>query len=290
MIEKLSCDFTSTELMEYIGIVEALYTSSPAETDLPHVSNGRSRELTEEEKERLRNRPLNFATCMEVFTERYNAKAIPLKYTDYIKNEEIQKLVEYLELDAEKFWLLILFVYDYSVNLFYQGLTVEKSPIEKLQKFVDMANFLDNATLKLKANKVELEISDAETLQFMADAIVDYSRRVASIEKLRQLNNSSKKSEAALAINESPFIAYFANMFLRFFCTQPQIVGKRKKGAKRSTKETDLVCKLIYYTKLSTKKCWLVNENETLKSYLKQYTNYIYPDYESSVYPKLTYY
>ena len=59
---------------------------------------------------------------------------------------------------------------------------------------------------------------------------------------------------------------FFAKMFLDFFNTQSQVILKRKKGAKYSQKETDLICQLIAFTKLSTKSCWSQTENDTLKS------------------------
>ena len=51
----------------------------------------------------------------------------------------------------------------------------------------------------------------------------------------------------------------------------PQVEAKRKKGAKHSQKETDLICQLIYYTGLSLNKRWKDTENDYLKSFLRSY-------------------
>ena len=83
---------------------------------------------------------------------------------------------------------------------------------------------------------------------------------------------------------DSPFITFFAKMFLSFFDTQDQVVKKRRKGAKHSQREIDLVCQLIAFTKLSIKECWKQTENDTLKAFLKQYNGYE-PKTINSIYP-----
>lgn len=88
-------------------------------------------------------------------------------------------------------------------------------------------------------------------------------------------------------LKESPFIAFFAKILLRFLTTQPSIKDLRKKGAKYSKKEMELISNLIYLLKISTNESWLDVENETLKGYLNQYKNYKYPNNISSIYPFL---
>ncbi len=70
--------------------------------------------------------------CMGIFKERYNNDTITNRFTynDYIKNREIQELVNYLELDVYKFWLLTLFIFDYCTSRFYQGITMKLTPLE----------------------------------------------------------------------------------------------------------------------------------------------------------------
>ena len=104
---------------------------------------------------------------------------------------------------------------------------------------------------------------------------------------LRKLNERTEQENPNI-LTVSPFIAFFAQILLRFFNTQPQIRAKRKKGANHSFKETDLVCQLIHFTKLSINKRWLELENETLKAFLKQYRSYEYPNNVSSVYPEFS--
>lgn len=92
------------------------------------------------------------------------------------------------------------------------------------------------------------------------------------------------KAQTFKSTKDSPLIAFFAKMFLSFFDTQEQVVKKRRKGAKHSQKEVDLICQLIAFTKLSIKECWKQTENDTLKAFLKQYKNFE-PKTISSIYP-----
>lgn len=89
-------------------------------------------------------------------------------------------------------------------------------------------------------------------------------------------------------IKDSPFIAYFANILLSFFDTQEHIINMRKKGAKHSLKEMDLVSKLVHFSNLSKAESWEYSENETLKAFLKQYKDFNYPNNISSIYPEFT--
>ena len=287
MIDKLKCDVPSMELMEYIGVIESLYLSDPTLIDVPyHITD---REPTEDELEEIRNCPFGFSTCMSIFKDRYNNGAITncFTYKDYIKHQGIQELVKHLELDIDNFWLLILFVYDYCTSRFFSGITMKLTPLEELEKIVNMAASSDEMIINFKSGKNKLEIDNPDTIHFIADAIAKYAKEL-DLKAARKLNEKEKEDESII-INYSPFIAYFANMFLRFFSTQSYIRDKRKAGAKHSKKEMELVSLLVYFTKLSKNESWYCPEEKYLKAYLKQYKGYKYPNNISNVYPEFYY-
>ncbi len=95
-----------------------------------------------------------------------------------------------------------------------------------------------------------------------------------------------KMSDATKDTGLSMHIAYFARLLMTIFDQLPQVRAKRREGAKHSHKETDLVCKLIYFTGISREKNWLQPENDNLKAYLLQYTrdtgtfNSVYPPFD----------
>ena len=288
MIDKLKCDVPSMKLMGYIGVVESLYLADPTLIDVPyHITD---REPTEEELEEIRNSPFGFTMCMGIFKERYNNDIITNRFTynDYIKNREIQELVNYLELDVDKFWLLILFIFDYCTSRFYQGITMKLTPLEQLTHLLELISLSGNeTTFNIKSGKLKLEIDNVDTINFMAEAIAKHLNE-SDIQTLRNLNGKEQEDESVI-IKESPFIAYFANMFLRFFSAQPYIRAKRKAGANHSKKEMELVSLLVYFTKLSKNESWYCPEEKYLKAYLKQYKGYKYPNNISNVYPEFYY-
>ena len=291
MIEKLACDCESAELMNYIFLTEGLFLPEPTPYDVPFGSNGKihKHKLTEEEREELVNRPLLYSECMDIFKDRYNSNAFLKKFTyeEYIKNKDIQNLVKHLELDVDKFWLLILFIFDYCTSVFHIGKTIKLTAIQQLQNLVDIINYRgdDTMTLNFECGKHKFKVDYPDAIRFIKDAIIDYSKRV-DIQTLREINIKVEEDESK-SIEDTPFIAYFAEMFLLFFCIQPQIVAKRKAGAKHSLKEMELVSLLVYFTKLSKNETYLCPDDRYLKQVLKQEKakRHKLPNNISSIYP-----
>ena len=291
MIEKLACDCESAELMNYIFLTEGLFLPEPTPYDVPFGSNGKihKHKLTEEEREELVNRPLLYSECMDIFKDRYNSNAFLKKFTyeEYIKNKDIQNLVKHLELDVDKFWLLILFIFDYCTSVFHIGKTIKLTAIQQLQNLVDIFNYRgdDTMILNFECGKYKFKVDNPDAIRFIKDAIIDYSKRV-DIQTLREINIKVEEDESK-SIEDTPFIAYFAEMFLLFFCIQPQIVAKRKAGAKHSLKEMELVSLLVYFTKLSKNETYLCPDDRYLKQVLKQEKakRHKLPNNISSIYP-----
>lgn len=287
MTDKLEWNERAMELMEYIGLMEAILL--PDFDDYEYPFNVSFEEATKEEAEKANAScvPLTATLCMKIFKDRYDSNKITPKstYKEYITNSTIQKLIQDLELDADKFWLLVLFTYDYCESLFYGGITMKLSPVEQL---TELSRAISNAedtsmTLTFKAGKQKAIVNSPIAIKVIAEMIANHQKEVDG-DDYKNLHKRDKADESII-LKESPFIAFFAKILLHFFNTQPQIRAKRKKGANHSIKETDLVCQLIYFTKISQNKCWTVLENETLKAYLKQYRNYEYPNNISGIYP-----
>ena len=104
----------------------------------PHEENVSFEELLEMvSKDTLGFSPLSNVT--KTFYRRYYWKKLThyFTYDEYIKNQEIQKLLQELELDKEKFWYLILFAYDYSESLCINGIDVSPSAYEQLKTLIE---------------------------------------------------------------------------------------------------------------------------------------------------------
>lgn len=279
-------EWNDVELMDYISIIESIYL--PDLEEYEYNMNVERVTPTDEAIEEARNIPFGATDCMVIFRKRYNSGIFTerLSYDEYISDIDIQSLVHYLGLDTEKFWLLVLFAYDYCESMFYQGQTMKPNPLEQLQQLVSMIDKAadDTMTLDFKAGKLKAAVDDTHALRFIADAI-EKCVNEADRDTLKYLSRRVREKEDTM-LHESPYIAYFAKMLLAFFNTQPQIRNIRKKGAKQSRKEMELVSRLVYFTRLSKKESWNDIENETLKGYLKQYENYRYPNNISKVYPE----
>lgn len=287
-MDKLEWDNNALSLMEYIGIIESIYI--PDLDDYDYRINVTSCEASAEAIEEARNIPFGATGCMVIFKSRFNQGLLSKQnlYNQYLTEREIQELISYLELDADKFWLLILFVCDYCESMFYQGTTMKSTPLEQLEQLQSAINHTDDtAILTFKAGKQKVVLEDIRAIKAISEAINKYISE-ADIGMFKYL--SRRQEEETLSIlKESPFIAYFAKMLLTFFNTQQQIRAKRRAGANHSIKEMELVSRLVYFIRLSkNEKTWTDIENETLKAFLKQYKDYRYPHNISNIYPEFS--
>ena len=287
-MDKLEWDNNALSLMEYIGIIESIYI--PDLDDYDYRINVTSCEASAEAIEEVRNIPFGATDCMVIFKSRFNQGLLSKQnlYNQYLTEREIQELISYLELDADKFWLLILFVCDYCESMFYQGTTMKSTPLEQLEQLQSAINHTDDAAiLTFKAGKQKVVLEDIRAIKAISEAINKYISE-ADIDMFKYLSRRQEE-ETPTMLKESPFIAYFAKMLLTFFNTQQQIRAKRRAGANHSIKEMELVSRLVYFIRLSkNEKTWTDIENETLKAFLKQYKDYRYPHNISNIYPEFS--
>lgn len=287
-MDKLEWNDNALSLMEYIGIIESIYI--PDLDDYDYRINVTSCEASAEAIEEARNIPFGATDCMVIFKSRFNQGLLSKQnlYNQYLTEREIQELISYLELDADKFWLLILFVCDYCESMFYQGTTMKSTPLEQLEQLQSAINHIDDtAILTFKAGKQKVVLEDIRAIKAISEAINKYISE-ADIDMFKYLSRRQEEETPSM-LKESPFIAYFAKMLLTFFNTQQQIKAKRRAGANHSIKEMELVSRLVYFIRLSkNERTWTDIENETLKAFLKQYKDYRYPHNISNIYPEFS--
>lgn len=287
-MDKLEWNNNALSLMEYIGIIESIYI--PDLEDYDYRINVTRCEASAEAIEEAKNTPFGATDCMVIFKNRFNQRLLSKQnlYNPYLTEHEIQELISYLELDADKFWLLILFVCDYCESMFYQGITMQSTPLEQLEQLQSaISNVGDTASLTFKAGKQKVVLEDIRAIKAISEAINKYISE-ADIDMFKYLSRRQEEENSTI-LKDSPFIAYFAKILLTFFNTQQQIRAKRRTGANHSIKEMELVSRLVYFIKLSkNKETWTDIENETLKAFLKQYKDYKYPHNISNIYPEFS--
>lgn len=297
------------QLLEYVSLLEQIYIpdfdydyDDPREYGFTSVKESG---VSPEEWEAMLNQPfiVGVSDVLQTLAKRYNEGAITqyFNYDSYMKNELIQNFIKYLELDADKFWFLILFIYDYSWHYCMDGIDTEASAYEQLMQFVetivDCVESVDpeqgvtfNKPIKLQLSiegkKKDIIIDNPTAIHYIASACWETIQKDDTIERSSVMNHK-EKLDSSTPIHDSAYIYYFAMMFLNFFDMQPNIVAKRRKGANYSTKEKDLVCQLIAFTRISTKDCWKRTDNDTLKSFLRQYKNLDVTRTINSIYPSV---
>ena len=131
------------DLLEYISILEELYIPDfDHDTDSPYYygyERINKSEVSVEEWEEICNQPIyiNVSETLRTFGNRYNKGLIAehFSYANYMKHKLIQQFIRGLDLDADKFWMLLLFIYDYSYHYYMEGIDMGESPNEQLLKF-----------------------------------------------------------------------------------------------------------------------------------------------------------
>ena len=75
----------------------------------------------------------------DTFKGRYNRGILKGRFSidAYLQNRELQDLLTTLDLDAEKFWYLLLFCYDCSWGKCMEGIEIKESPKEQIEKLVN---------------------------------------------------------------------------------------------------------------------------------------------------------
>lgn len=275
-------------LFDYINEIEYLYV--PDMDDYEYRINIKIDSQKTEATEKIEAPIFGYSEIVAIFKNRYNEGKLFKQnyYPQYI--QAVRHLLEELELDADKFWCLFLFAFDYCRSLYNEGLTMKATPLEQLNTLVNMIANEDKESMLLnfKVGKQKTTVESPVALRFLADAIKNQLEN-ADHDTIKNLYLREQDKEAKQE-KDSPIIVYFAKILLDFFNTQDHIRNKRKKGAKHSLKEMDLVSQLVYFSNLSTNKSWTEPENETLKAFLKQYKDYKYANNISSVYPEFTVY
>ena len=230
-----------------------------------------------------------------IFGNRYDNKelekisTLPQNLNRYIEDRETQKLINSLELDTEKFWYLLLFIFDYSYGMCMDGMPIKETPIEQMGTLIEAiheniekitedksAIFKLPIEITIKVGRKNTTIDDPDAITHIMigswkqyTEVKDYpNMNTSKANNLLNLLDSESKAES-----DSRLCYYFAQMLFDFFNLQPQIVEKRRTGATHSDKEKELVSRLVYLSKIFTNKAFIYS-NDALKSILKQGKDY----------------
>ena len=220
-------------------------------------------------------------TALPIFIRRCNQNKLygNFTYEDYIAHEDIQNTLKGLGVDIDKFWFLLLFIFDYTCGTCLDGMNATGIGIEQLTKFAKAiadnhkeinqfgVSFKKPITVSVKVEgKHQIVIDNENAIGYLAATIANNLKEIE--EQSQQVSISTHAEE-----KESVQIYLFYKMFNDFFNLEPynkQFNVRQKKGSTISLSKTLLISRLIYFTKLSTNKSFSEDEF-TLKGYIKQY-------------------
>lgn len=170
---------------------------------------------------------VDIPSAAEIFAERYNTGQIicPYKYESYIRNGELQDAINGLGLDADAFWLLVMFCFDYACSMCFDSFTIAPTRGENIES---LAKLLPDgkdpkAKLTLNTSKGRVEITSRRTISIMLEWIKrGYEQDKDSIGiRTIDINDSSELFQSKEKSN-SVLIWYFASLLRYFFELKPQ--------------------------------------------------------------------
>ncbi len=224
------------------------------------------------------------------FVERYFNNQINKKFLQkYLDAKDVQNTIVELGLDIDKFWYLLLFIYDYSYGECINGIISSESAEDQILKltsgiannikeYKDKVSFYNPITIELNVkgtNKVVID--NPLAIYYIGQMIAESFNKIedgSPITRGEILNEFTKDGfKCYNPESNSVNIWYFAKMFQTFFELNPHIKGRQKKGSTVSLNKLLLISKLVYITGLSSNDSFLASE-ETLKGFLKQYKDY----------------
>lgn len=224
-------------------------------------------------------------TALPLFIRRYNQNKLygNFTYEDYIANEDIQNTLKGLGIDIDKFWFLLLFIFDYTCGTCLDGMKATGIGIEQLTKFAKAiadnhkeinqfgVSFKKPITISVKVEgKHQIVIDNANAIGYLATTIAN---NLKEIEEHPWMQSQQVSISTHAEEKESIQIYLFYKMFNDFFSLSPynkQFNVRQKKGSTISLSKTLPISRLIYFTKLS-KHSKFSEDEDVLKGYIKQY-------------------
>jgi len=227
---------------------------------------------SEMNEEDFRNKYKNF-TIPKGKTFKQYKQSLSLKgsftYAAYQKNKEIQELLrdKKINLDSEKFWHLLRFIYDYTWEECMNGRKSIPSCMEQLSSFSEAvsSNSETKRRLVLHANKKQYVIDNQFAIELLAKLWDNYKANHNNYELYsRQVTGELKTT------SNSIWAFVSAKMFIDFFKILPM---SKRQGAKLSEKQKELIAHFWYFTGIVSNESILYS-NDYFKAIWKRYKDY----------------
>lgn len=231
---------------------------------------------------------------LERYISRYNTSAtksglkkldkLKARLNEFLSREEFGETLTFFELDIEKFWHLLLFVYDFSYNQCTDGikhissLTTLQTIIDKITENTEL-HPLQSPTFK-KETKITFCIGKKKyTIEDCPTILRICSRLKEDVDTSDDWNWQNIKSYMKSETSESTSVLAYAFYlhFITFFNSYQSIISKRKIKDSPSKREKQLIGDLIFFTGIIQNES-ISTDPDYLKTLIKRYKDYQLPN------------
>lgn len=231
---------------------------------------------------------------LERYISRYNTSAtksglkkldkLKARLNEFLSREEFGETLTFFEMDIEKFWHLLLFVYDFSYNQCTDGikhissLTALQTIIDKITENTELhplqsPTFKEETKITFCIGKKKYTIEDCPTILRIC------SRLKEDIDTSDDWNWQNIKSYMKSETSESTSVLAYAFYlhFITFFNSYQSIISKRKIKYSPSKREKQLIGDLIFFTGIIQNESISIDP-DYLKTLIKRYKDYQLPN------------
>ena len=230
---------------------------------------------------------------LERYISRYNTSAtksglkkldkLKARLNEFLSREEFGETLTFFEMDIEKFWHLLLFVYDFSYNQCTDGikhislLTTLQTIIDKITENTELhplqsPTFKEETKITFCIGKKKYTIEDCPTILRIC------SRLKEDVDTSDDWNWQNIKSYMKSETSESTSVLAYAFYlhFITFFNSYQSIISKRKIKDSPSKREKQLIGDLIFFTGIIQNES-ISTDPDYLKTLIKRYKDYQLP-------------
>ena len=231
---------------------------------------------------------------LERYISRYNTSAtksglkkldkLKARLNEFLSREEFGETLTFFEMDIEKFWHLLLFVYDFSYNQCTDGikhissLTTLQTIIDKITENTELhplqsPTFKEETKITFCIGKKKYTIEDCPTILRIC------SRLKEDVDTSDNWNWQNIKSYMKSETSESTSVLAYAFYlhFITFFNSYQSIISKRKIKDSPSKREKQLIGDLIFFTGIIQNES-ISTDPDYLKTLIKRYKDYRLPN------------
>lgn len=224
------------------------------------------------------------------FLNRLNKKLVktPFTYEAFMNNNDIIATLEGYGLDSERFWYVLLFIYDITMDFGFNAADVRKTDYEILTELNDFLQKHPKAVLYLSEDR---ELRKSERYETNSPLILGCLRRFVKQElaqypeppqqKIFTIDLLYRNYTESLSTAQQQVLMYRLFKELFYALKLPELRARR--GDVVSYSKMLLVSRIIYFCRLTSNESFTL-ENSSLKGVLKQYGDTDFNSREPRVY------